>query len=68
MRNGLPSVYWSFRYAWSAVHLAMVGLLVLTVAVWLLKDGNGIELFYTGYYEVQYLSDSLASLVPFPWD
>lgn len=68
MKNGIPGIYWSFRYAWSAAHLVMVAILFWSLAVWLLTDGRGAELFDTGYYWVQDLSYRLASLVPFPWD
>jgi hypothetical protein len=68
MKDGIPNIYWSFRYAWSAAHLAMVAILFISLAVWLMTDGRGAELFDTGYYWVQDLSYQLASLVPFPWD
>ncbi|WP_157561362.1 hypothetical protein [Mycobacterium sp. E802] len=67
MKNGLPGIYWSFRYAWSVAHLVMVVILGLSLTVWLLDDGRGAELFNAGYYWVQDVSNQLASLVPFPW-
>ncbi len=68
MKDGIPGIYWSFRYAWSVVHLTMVAILILVLAVWLLTDGRGAELFNSGYWWVQNLSHDLATLVPFPWD
>lgn len=67
MKNGLPSIYWSFRYGWSIAHLVMVVVLGVAIAAWLADDGRGIEMFDYAYYWVQDLSYQLASLVPFPW-
>lgn len=68
MNNGIPTIYWSFRYAWSIAHLVMVLALVVSLAVWLLQDGRGAYMFDVAYYWVEDLSYKLASLVPFPWD
>lgn len=67
MKNGIPSIYWIFRYAWSVVHVVMVVVLGLVLAVWLLQDGRGAEMFDVAYYWVQDLSNQLAALIPFPW-
>ncbi|WP_131806267.1 hypothetical protein [Mycolicibacterium conceptionense] len=67
MKNGIPSIYWSFRYAWSIAHLVMVVVLGVSLAAWLIEDDRGAQMFNTGYYWVQDLSYQLASLIPFPW-
>lgn len=67
MKDGIPAIYWTFRYAWSVAHLVMVALLGITLAAWLLEGNRGVEMFNYGYYWVQDLSYQLASLVPFPW-
>lgn len=67
MKNGIPDVYWGFRYAWSAVHLLMVLILAVWLAAWLLHDNRGADIFNDAYVWVQDLSDQLASAVSFPW-
>lgn len=68
MKNGIPSVYWTFRYVWSVAHLVMVVILGIVLAAWLLEGGRGVEMFNAAQYWVQDMSYQLESLVPFPWD
>lgn len=67
MKNGLPGIYWSFRYAWSAMHVVLVLLLTSVLTMYLVRDGRGADLYDEAFFRLTDVSNQLASLVPFPW-
>jgi uncharacterized membrane protein YhdT len=68
LRNGIPAIYWTFRYAWSAVHIVLLIILAWLLTAYLLEDGRGQELFDQWYAWAQNIRVQLSSLIPFPWD
>lgn len=68
MRNGIPSIYWTFRYAWSVVHVALLVTLSVLLAVYLIQDGRGEQWFTDFYRWADEIRASMSSLIPFPWD
>lgn len=68
MRNGIPTIYWTFRYAWSAVHIVLLIILAWLLASYLLEDARGQQLFDQWYAWAQNIRAQLSSLIPFPWE
>lgn len=68
MRNGIPAIYWTFRYVWSVVHVALLVTLSVLLTVYLLEDGRGAQLFYDFWAWADQIRHQLSALIPFPWD
>lgn len=67
MRHGIPQIYWTFRYAWSGVHVALLVVLTAWLVTYLVTDGRGEELYNEWWTWAQEIRNTLANLVPFPW-
>ncbi len=68
MRNGVPTLYWVARWVWCGVHLVVVALAVAAVGVWAVTDRNGLDVLDEALFWVRRVSDTLGSLVTYPWD
>lgn len=68
MKNGLPAIYWTFRYAWSVAHIVLVAIIALSFLGWAFTDNQGADAFNAAYYWLDDLRYTMSRLIPFPWE
>ena len=68
MRNGIPTAYYLFRTAWSAMHLVMLAALLAAVILWSVHDGQGVRLLLDWWRSAVGFSATIFHAMPFPWD
>jgi len=67
MKDGLPTLYWVFRWGWSALHFVVLAVIVMLVIVWALTDNHGANAFSAWYGWIDNMRWALSHLLPFPW-
>ncbi|MFZ2238268.1 MAG: hypothetical protein WAV90_01840 [Gordonia amarae] len=67
MLHGIPRIYWTFRYAWSAIHVTLLVIFAAWLTMYLVSDGRGEQLFDDFWIWAQDIRYHLANLIPFPW-
>ncbi|HMS75886.1 hypothetical protein [Gordonia sp. (in: high G+C Gram-positive bacteria)] len=67
MLHGIPRIYWTFRYIWSAIHVSLVAIFAMWLTLYLVNDGRGEQLFDDWWIWAQDIHYQLANLIPFPW-
>lgn len=68
MKNGIPAIYWVYRWAWSVLHLAILAILAILLLVWAFTDNQGAEALSGWLRWISNLRYTLSNLIPFPWD
>ena len=68
MKDDIPVVYWTFRTAWTVVHLLVILLLTLLLFAWAFTDNNAERLIESSTDALLDLQRRVASAVPYPWD
>lgn len=68
MKDNIPLIYWTFRSAWTVLHVLVVLAAASLLLWWALKDGNAERLFETAKYDLLELQYSVANAIPWPWD
>lgn len=67
MRDGIPTIYWAFRWAWGVLHLAILGLLLAGFLSWAFTGGNGARTFTAWLHWIEALRYTLSNMLPYPW-
>lgn len=67
MRNGIPTIYWIFRWLWSALHLMILGILLTWFLVWAFTDHQGADALSAWLTWIENIRYILSNLLPFPW-
>lgn len=67
MREGIPTIYWAFRWGWSVLQLAILAVLLESFIVWAVTDNQGAEAFSSWLGWIEHLRNTLSSLLPYPW-
>ncbi len=67
MRQGIPTSYWLFRWAWSALHAAILVALLAAFLIWALTDQQGAKALSGWFNWIEQLRRLLSSLIPYPW-
>ena len=68
MKEGLPALYWGFRWFWSTAHLMMLLAFLGFSLWWALTDNHAVDAFIALMNELNGVRRSLSSIVPFPWE
>ncbi len=68
MKDGIPGIYWVYRWSWSALHIGLVILALVLLLVWAFTDNQGVEAVTTWLRMIDHLRYILSNLIPFPWD
>ncbi len=68
VKEGLPALYWGFRWFWSAAHLMMLLVFLGFFLWWALTDNHAVDAFIALMNELNGVRRSLSSIVPFPWE
>ncbi|OYN93383.1 hypothetical protein CGZ95_18645 [Enemella evansiae] len=68
MRDDIPAIYWFFRWGWSALHLIVLGLIVVTFFSWALTDHQGAQAFAAWLTWIDSVRRTLSTLLSYPWD
>lgn len=68
MKEGLPTLYWGFRWFWSTAHLMMLLAFLGFSLWWALTDNHAVDAFIALMNELNGVRRSLSSIVPFPWE
>ena len=68
MKDDIPLVYWTFRTAWTVVHLLVILVLALLLFSWAFTDNNAERLIGSSTDALLDLQRRVASAVPYPWD
>ena len=68
VKEGLPALYWGFRWFWSAAHLMMLLVFLGFFLWWALTDNHAVDAFVALMNELNGVRRSLSSIVPFPWE
>ena len=67
MKDGIPTIYWVFRWGWSILHLAILVILLILFLVWALTNHQGADAFSGWLGWINNLRRTLSSLIPYPW-
>lgn len=67
MKNGIPTIYWVFRWIWSGLQVSIVVLLAIAFVLWAASD-SGIQFFESWLSWIQNVRQSLSRAIPYPWD
>lgn len=68
MNNGIPTLYWIFRWSWSLVHLIILGVFAYLVLDWALTDNHAIDALTDWLNWSESLREYLSGLVRYPWE
>ena len=67
MKDGIPTLFWLFRWCWSGVHLIILGVLLAVFLMWALTDNQGADALDAWLRWIESLRDALTDLMPYPW-
>ena len=67
MKDGLPTIYWFFRWGWSALHLFILAALATAFFVWARTDFNLLNALNFWVRWIDDLRRFLGDLIPYPW-
>ncbi len=67
MKDGIPSIYWLFRYGWSVLHLSILGFAAVALIIWAFTDHQGADAIGGWLGWINNLRRTLSNLLPFPW-
>ena len=68
MKQGLPALYWCFRWLWSTLHLMMLLAFLGFFLWWALTDNHAADTFVALMHNLNDIRRTLSSIVPFPWE
>jgi HAMP domain-containing protein len=68
MKDNIPPIYWTFRTAWTVLHVLIVVIAVLLLVRWGMTDGNAERLLDTAKNDLLDMQQRVARAVPWPWD
>lgn len=68
MDNAAPPAYTYYRVGWSAAHIALVGMLFLSIVTWFVHDGQGQRAVLNIWAGLGKIQLDIASIIPFPWE
>ena len=67
MKNGLPTIYWAFRWGWSALHLVILGILLTILLVWAFTDHQGADAIMRWWAWIDRIRYTLSHVLRYPW-
>lgn len=68
MDNAAPPAYTYYRVGWSAAHIALVGMLFLSIVTWFVHDGQGQRAVLNIWAGLGKIQQRIANILPFPWE
>lgn len=67
MKNGLPVAYAIYRGIWTAFHIVLVAVLLISFIAWFVDDGQGARVVSDTWNGVVAVQQAVANAIPFPW-
>lgn len=67
MRDGIPLIYWTFRAAWTVLHVALVLTAAAALLVWSVRDGNAERVLGGALHDLLDVQRAVARAIPWPW-
>lgn len=67
MKNGIPSIYWTFRMVWTFAHFLIVAAAAAVLLTWALTNHNAERAFEPAKDNVLELQQRVSNIIPWPW-
>jgi hypothetical protein len=68
MKDGIPTIYWVFRWVWSILHLLILAALATSFFLWAFTDHQGADAFAAWLSWINNLRYVLSHLLAYPWE
>src|SRR4051794_25107967 len=67
MKNNSPGSYWTFRTAWTIVHVVVVAAAVGALLTWALNSHTPVRIFESSKSNVLDAQQRVSNAIPWPW-
>lgn len=67
MKNNIPVIYWTFRYAWTFMHFVIVAAAAAALLTWALADNHAVRIWETSKTNVLDVQYRVSNVIPWPW-